>query len=309
MATIERSLIHRMTEQERLARAWLQVRANHGAAGGDDVSLRRFEHRLELNLLNLAIDARGGTYQPARARSAWVSNRGKQRRLTILAVRDRVLQRAALDLLEPRFERSFLDRSFGYRRKRSVVDAVRRVAELRDAGHRYVIDADIQSCFESIDHAILLDLLRPRLRDEPLLKLIQQWMPIGAARGAPRPRGISLGGVISPLLCNAYLHTLDAALERRNIQSVRYADDFVVLCTDAAERQYALGLVQKQLTALRLRLNGRKTRLTDFDEGFQFLGAQFEGRACQVDIEGRTWTFEAHPADWRPEIPDWYGDL
>lgn len=150
------SLLERMLEPVALQRAWAAVAANGGAPGGDEVSLTRFQHRLELNLLKLANQVRDGSYRLGRVRHVTITERGKRRRLTILSVADRVLQRAALGVLQPRFERAFLSSSFGYRPTLGVDDAVRELMRLRDAGLEHVLEVDVADCFGNIDHAILL---------------------------------------------------------------------------------------------------------------------------------------------------------
>jgi retron-type reverse transcriptase len=143
------------------------------------------------------------------------------------------------------------------------------------------VDADIRECFPSLDHELILSLLRRRIVDQDLLDLFALWLPYGRARALRRQEkrhGISLGAVISPLLCNVYLHQLDTALARERLQSVRYADDFVVLCQSERERDHALETVRLTLNSILLELNGEKTRLTSFEEGFTFLGVSFKGR-------------------------------
>ncbi len=274
-------LLGKALELENLYSAWEEVRKNRGAPGGDLISLARFERRLELHLLQLVERVETGAYQPGKVRMATVWTGRKRRELAIWCVADRVLQRATLHVLEPIYERLFYPSSFGYRTGRSVADAVQRALYLRDRGHVWVVDADIRDCFPSLDHQLLLALLRRRILDQDLLDIIALWLPYGRGRALRRsgePKGISLGGVISPLLCNVYLHELDTVLSRERLQSVRYADDFVVLCRTEQERDYALETVRSTLESLLLELNQDKTRLTTFEEGFTFLGVSFKGR-------------------------------
>jgi group II intron reverse transcriptase/maturase len=201
-----------------------------------------------------------------------------------------VLQRAVLHVLEPLFEREFLPSSFGYRSGLAVADAIHRVLNLRDEGYTWVVDADIRDCFPSLDHELILALVGERVMDQDLLDLIALWLPYGrphTLRRSRLPRGISLGGVVSPLLCNIYLHQLDLGLARAGLPSVRYADDFVVLCRARWERDQALDLISAMLAKIRLEVNQDKTRLTTFDEGFTFLGVAFEGRKYRYEWYGK----------------------
>ena len=120
-------------------------------------------------------------------------------------------------------------------------DAVARILLLRDDGYLWIVDADIRDCFPSLDHQLILNLVKRRIMDQDLLDLISLWLPYGRPRISRRsrlPRGISLGSVISPLLCNIYLHELDRELRKKRLQHVRYADDFIVLCTSPEDRGY-----------------------------------------------------------------------
>jgi group II intron reverse transcriptase/maturase len=213
-------------------------------------------------------------------KNVWVPKRGGEgnRPLALWAIRDRVAQRAVVDYLEPHFEARFLDCSFGFRPGRGVVDAVARVVALRDEGHRWVVDADIQDCFDSIDPGLLMGRLREELTDAGLLWLLQSWIEakVMNALAERRPTaGASQGGPISPLLCNVYLHPFDVAITQAGLHLVRYADDLVVLCRRKQDAEGALVAVERALRPLRLVLNPHKTRLVHFDQGFQFLGVFF----------------------------------
>lgn len=300
-------LLSQALDLDNLYLAWGEVRKNKGGPGGDLISLARFERRLELNLLHLAERVQNGAYQPGKVRIVHIQTGQKRREIAIWCVADRVLQRAVLHVLDPIFERVFLPSSFGYRSGRSVADAIQQVLRLRDSGFTWVVDADIRDCFPSLDHQVVLSLLRQKIMDQDLLDLIALWLPYGRPHALTRsrqPRGISLGCVISPLLCNVYLHELDVALQRGRFQWVRYADDFVVLCLTQAERDRAAELVRNTLETLKLELHPTKTRLTSFDGGFTFLGVTFErgkyryqwyGKRVEADDLGESFPLEI---DW-----------
>jgi len=305
-------LLDRALSNRNMALAWEQVSANRGAPGPDAISLKRWERKWEENLVKLRQAALTGTYKPRRPRYVSVPKKGGGfRRLAILTVNDRVLQRAVLNVLDDLFEPMFLPCSFGYRVGRSAKGAVEQVLAARDAGRRWVLDADIDECFDSIDHELLMGFVMERIgAGEPILtRLLDGWLRAG--RSDPRlARGICQGSVLSPLLCNVYLHRLDEALcanpsstsepppspnpsaslkasfgrgkgqgEGEGLPHwthIRYADDFVVLCSTQAEAQQALRCARKTLAGLKLQLERRKTSITHFDAGFVFLGVHFE---------------------------------
>jgi len=276
---------------DNLYTAWEDVRQNKGAPGGDLVTLARFERRLELNLLHLAERVQTGKYVPGKVRMVRIHTGSKRREIAVWCVADRVLQRAVLQVLGSLFERIFLPTSFGYRPHRSVAGAVALILRLRNEGYTWIVDADVRDCFPSLDHELLLSLVRKRVPDQNLLDLIGMWLPYGrtrAVRRSHRPQGISLGGVISPLLCNIYLHELDKALRREHLKVVRYADDFIVVAPTKQGRDRSLEVVRAALSALRLEMNMEKTRLTSFEEGFTFLGVTFKQRKYWYEWHGTT---------------------
>jgi retron-type reverse transcriptase len=207
------------------------------------------------------------------------------------------LQRAALNVLEPRLERGFLPCSYGYRPRRGVRDAVAAIVRLRTLGRTWLLDADIDDCFDSIDHRLLRGFLREEGFDAPTRALLDLWLHSGRVAAAP-DRGLAQGMPISPLLCNIYLHRLDRALTRGRWLLVRYADDFVVCCTGPQQAEAAQRAVTQALDRLHLRLEPAKTRITSFAEGFDFLGAHFEG-------EGVHFLWEDHALALDERTPAW----
>lgn len=296
--------IERIAGIDQLRTAWQAVWENDGAAGGDLVSLARFDRRLDANLIELHDDVRAGTYQPGVARRVHVQFGPKRRALDILPVRDRVLQRAVLDVLTAPIDATFLPASYGYRPGRSLHDAVRRIVKQRDRGLRWVVDADIADCFPNLDRARLLSFVRALVPDPELIRLIEIW--ISALPGAAPGKGISLGAPISPLLCNVYLHHLDVSLTRRRLELVRYADDFVVFCGSQARAEWALRATEKVAAGLDLALNPKKTRIVSFDEGFDFLGVHFEGDRISFHSEGKRVVIDGDLPPIPLDLPDGY---
>lgn len=282
-----------------LRHAWRLVRANHGVPGSDGVTIARFERDLAANLTALARDVRAGVYRPASPLPLQMRRGTKVRLLAIPTVRDRVLQRATLDVLTPRCDPRFAAGSFGYRPGLGVRQAVARIAALRRQGLLWVVDADIADCFASFDHARLRRVVREFVPDPAVCALLDAWIALPGWR-----RGVPLGSVVSPFFCNIYLHALDLALDRRGFPAVRYADDFIVLAPDPARAGQALGATQAILRDLRLELNPRKTGIVSFAAGFTFLGVTFRGADYgwppAEDVDGDAWALAGWTGDGGP---------
>lgn len=271
------TLLTEMLRPDNLRRAWDEVADNEGVAGVDGVSVAVWRRDWEARLVALAADVRGNRYRPGQLRERRIPKAapGQWRLLRIPTITDRVLQRAALQVLQPLYEPRFLECSFGYRPGRGVADAVRAIVGLRRRGFGLVLDADIDDCFNQIDHALLLRFLAEDLPDRSLLPLIDGWNKVDPLTPAA-DRGIPMGSPLSPLLANVYLHRLDVALTEGRFPLVRYADDFIVLAGWPETLQRAYTRTGAALEELKLRYEPDKTRLTDFDRGFDFLGVHFE---------------------------------
>jgi RNA-directed DNA polymerase len=282
------SLIDKVYRPATLAAAWEQVRANRGAAGIDGQSVERFAAQAERYLGELAEELRTERYRAAPVRRVEIAKAdGKTRPLGIPTVKDRIVQAAVKRVIEPIFEQAFLPTSYGFRPGRGCKDALRAVDRLLRAGFTHVVDADLKSYFDSIPRERLQARLEDRLSDGRLLALLGQWLSQDIVQGLRRwtpTQGTPQGAIISPLLANLYLHSLDAVMAQRGYQLVRYADDFVILCASAQEAQAALAEVQAWVEANGLSLHPDKTHVGDcrvVGQGFEFLGYRFEA--------GRRW--------------------
>ena len=276
------ALYDKVHRRDVLVRAWGLVRANRGAAGIDRTTLADVErYGIDRLLDELAADLKGETYRPLPMRRVFISKPGskEQRPLSIPAVRDRIVQAAVKAVIEPIFEADFVECSFGFRPKRSAHDALQVLIDESWRGRRWVVETDIASCFESIPHDRLVAAIEERICDRKLLKLLRALLRAGVMeQGAVRRSvtGTPQGGVVSPLLCNVYLHRLDRVWRTHGCGVlVRYADDLVVMCKTKAEAERALVALRAVLAELGLELKRAKTRivhLREGGEGLDFLG-------------------------------------
>lgn len=277
------SLIDKVYRIETLRAAWKKVEANGGAAGVDRQTVKRFAARAEMYLEELSTALKKGTYRPEPVRRVEIAKGGgKLRPLGIPVVKDRIVQTAVKFVLEPIFEREFVPMSYGFRPGVGCKDALREVERLLRDGYTFVVDADLQSYFDTIPHAQLLKRVEEKISDGRVLELIEgflkqdivqemeRWTPTG---GAPQ------GAVISPLLANIYLHPLDCHIEQKGYRMIRYADDFVLLCRNREQAQAALEELTAWIESHGLSLSTDKTHLGDCrqpGQGFDFLGYHFE---------------------------------
>ena len=283
------SLIDKVTAPATLQVAWEKVRANRGAAGVDGQSVERFERQAELYLGELADGLRDGSYRPQPVRRVEIpKGDGRTRPLGIPAVKDRIVQTALKLVIEPIFEVKFSPTSYGFRPGRGCKDALREVDQLIKQGYTFVVDADLESYFDTIPHARLMHRVEERISDGRVLALVRAFLDQDVLRGVERwtpMAGTPQGAVISPLLANIYLHPLDEVMASRGYRMVRYADDFVVLCQNREEAAAALELIQQWVAENGLRLSPAKTHVGDCrqpGEGFEFLGYRFEAGRRRV---------------------------
>jgi RNA-directed DNA polymerase len=270
--------------EENLQAAFWAVWRNDGAPGVDGQTVQQFNAQEKAELGKLSEELRSKSYRRQPARRVWIPKPGttEKRPLGIPAVRDRTVEAALKHVLEPIFERDFAVRSYGFRPGRGCREAVARVEELLKQGHTWCVDLDFKSYFDTIPHDRLQDLIRQRIQDGSVLALLEQCLKAGVLEELqgwkPTERGSPQGAVISPLLANLYLNPLDHAMVHHGWETVRYADDLVVLCRSKEEAEGALAFLCQWAEAAGLTVHPTKTRIVHVQsESFDFLGWHFSG--------------------------------
>jgi RNA-directed DNA polymerase len=276
------SLFDKVFALPNLQRAWQQVAANGGAAGSDRMTIAKFAENAEERLAQLAADLRAKTYRPQPVRRVFIPKAGGgQRPLGIPSIRDRIVQQALRQILEPIFEGKFSQRSHGFRPERGCATALDVVDRAIRYGYQWVVDADLQAFFDTVDHERLLAALNAEIADGSVLRLIRQILKAGVvlpetATTEPTELGTPQGGPLSPLLANVYLHAFDERMVQAGYGLVRYADDFVIFAKSEGEAAAALTLARAVLEGeWGLRLHPEKTRVVSVAHGFEFLGFHY----------------------------------
>jgi RNA-directed DNA polymerase len=323
------SLVDKVIRPTTLDAAWRKVARNNGAAGVDGQSIERFAAQAERYLRELYLSLQDGSYRPHPVKRVEIpKGDGRTRPLGIPTVKDRVVQTALKMAIEPIFEVQFRPGSYGFRPGRSGKDALREVDRLLKEGFTWVVDADLKSYFDTIPHDRLMALVASAIRDGPVLSLIEGFLRQDIMKEMARwqpTTGTPQGAVISPLLANIYLHPLDLLMEQSGRRTVRYADDFVVLCRTEDDALAALRQVEGWVTANGLRLHPDKTRVGDSrqpGEGFEFLGYRFEAgrrlvrkkslkalrdKVRSKTIRSRGDSLERIISDLNPTLRGWFG--
>jgi len=281
----------------RLAHDGVAQNAGSITAGCDGINMEAFDENLEENLQKLAQELKAETFEPYPVRRTFIpKSNGKERPLGIPTIRDRIVQEALRMILEPIYEADFSQYSFGFRPNRCTMDAIKAILWSTTEHKKFfwVIEGDISSYFDTINHKKLLKLLGKRIKDRKLLKLTWKFLRAGVMEGKlfrDTKLGTPQGGIVSPLLANVYLHELDRYMTRYtsltqkekgarrnqgkgNYTYIRYADDFVVLGNGTKEEAEAM---KEELHTfldqnLMLRLSKEKTKVTHLNDGFNFLG-------------------------------------
>ena len=264
-------------EAPNMRRAWKAVKANAGAAGVDGRDIEHTRTYLKAHWEDIARKLRAGQYRPGAIREVPIPKaNGGTRTLGIPNVQDRLIQQAILQMLTPVFDPGMSEHSYGFRPGRSAHDAIDAARAYVAAGKRWVVDIDLKSYFDRINHDKLMHALSRRMRDKTLLRLIGDYLraPMQAVDGGKRARncGTPQGGPLSPLLANIYLHPLDCELAKRGVAFVRYADDIAIFAgSERAAKRILASVVKWIEEELKVEVNRDKSG-TGRSQDTQLLG-------------------------------------
>lgn len=285
------SLYDQMLQEQRLLRAFAKVKSNKGAAGIDGQSVTDFTVHLSEEIARLVRELKDKNYRPKPVRRVEIpKSDGGVRQLGIPTVRDRVVQQAMLDILQPIFDPDFHPSSYGYRPGRSCHQAIAKASLfIRRYRRRWVVDMDLSRCFDTLNHDLIIQQFRRKVVDGSILRLLRMFLQSGimtddgwqaSVLGSPQ------GGVISPLIANVYLDAFDQQMKQRGHRIVRYADDILILCSSKRGAENAFKVARKYLEEeLRLKVNERKSQIVQSKDGVRYLGVVIESRYTRLQSE------------------------
>ena len=282
------SLIDKIYRRENLHTAFKKVKHNHGAPGIDGETVLDFALELDANIELLHVELKTNTYVPLPVKRIEIPKPdGGIRPLGIPTVRDRVVQQAYVNVLEPYFEKDFHPSSYGYRKGRSQHQAVAKArCFMKEHELEHVVDMDISRCFDTLDHDLIIKAVGEKVSDGRVLSLTRQFLESGVmVDGAfeASELGSPQGGVCSPLLSNIYLDYLDKRMQAKGIRIVRFADDILMFARTKEQAGNYQAFATKVLEGeLKLTVNPEKTCLTSLGEGVSFLGFILKGKYTQV---------------------------
>jgi len=312
------SLYDRLLSPERLTRAFRKVKANNGKPGIDGQTVEAFAQALPDEIVMLVRELRDKSYRPHPVKRVTIpKDGGGVRELGIPTVRDRVVQQALLEILQPIFDPEFHPSSYGYRPGHSAHQAVAK-AELfiRKYNLRHVVDMDLSRCFDTLNHDLILGGLRKRVVDGSVLGLVRQFLQSGVMTDEgwkEVEEGSPQGGVISPLLANIYLDVFDQEMKSRGHRIVRYADDILILTRSKIAAENALKQASRYLEEeLKLTVNPQKTEVVNSRDGVKFLGMVIhtgytrirEKKVCGLKEKVRKMTRRNSPVNLAKVIKD-----
>lgn len=272
-------LLERILQRDNLNRAYLQVERNHGAPGIDGMTVEEALPWLKEHKEDLLESLRNGSYKPSPVRRKDIPKPdGGTRQLGIPTVIDRIIQQAIAQILIPIYEPQFSDASYGYRPGRSAKEAIRKVKKYAEEGYTHAVQVDLSKYFDTINHDLLLNLLRQAVKDGRVIKLIKKYLKSGIMADGVIVRteqGTSQGGPLSPLLANIYLNEFDQEWKRRGMKHIRYADDIIILTKSKRAAEHQLESSRKYLEGkLKLTMNTEKSKVVSVFaiKRFKFLG-------------------------------------
>ena len=283
------SLIDKIYRKENLELAFKRVKQNNGAPGIDGETVSNFEDKIELNIEFLHERLKTNEYVPSPVRRVEIEKPdGGIRLLGIPTVKDRVVQQAIVNIIEPIFDPTFHPSSYGYRPKHSQHQAVAKAERFMNKyGLEHVVDMDLSKCFDTLDHEIIIEAVSEHISDGRVLDLIKKFLKSGVMHRdniSETEVGSPQGGVISPLISNIYLNQFDQKMMSRGIRIVRYADDILIFVKDKKTagnyKAYATKVLEREL---KLKVNNMKTKLTNVNEGVAFLGFVIRSKTLSIN--------------------------
>ena len=295
----EPDLLGKILEKDNLNRAYKRVKANKGAPGVDGMTIEEALPWLREHNRELVERIRKGKYTPSPVRRVEIPKPdGGKRKLGIPTVIDRIIQQAMAQQLIPIYEPLFSENSFGYRPGRGAKDAIGRIKEYAEQGYTRAVVLDLSKYFDTLNHDILLNLLRKQVKDERVVQMIKRYLKSGVMEDGVAERteeGSPQGGNLSPLLSNVYLNEFDWEFQRRGVPCVRYADDIVLLAKSERAAQRLLESSRKYLErTLKLKVNQEKSRVVSV---FAIKNFKFLGFALGRNREGVY--VRVHPKSWK----------
>ena len=280
-------MIEKVLTKGNLKQAFHKVRSNNGSAGVDKMTVHELHEHLTENWHTYLQQITNENYQPQPILGVEIpKSNGKVRMLGIPTVVDRFLQQAVTQILTPLFEVEFEDFSYGFRPNRNAQQAVLKAQEYINSGYNHIVDIDLKSFFDEVDHCILLQLLFRKVKCKKLLKLIRKWLrsPMSIkGKLIKRRKGVPQGSPISPLLSNIMLNELDKVMDKMGLRYVRYADDFSIYCKSKAEARKIGNKVYLYLKdKLKLPINREKSGIRKPSQ-FKILGFGFTSTFTKGD--------------------------
>ena len=294
----ELDILGKILNKDNLNRAYKRVKANKGAPGVDGMTVEEAFEWLKEHNHELTERIRKGHYTPSPVRRVEIPKPdGGIRKLGIPTVIDRIIQQAMTQQLIPIYEPKFSDGSFGYRPGRSAKDAVQRIKEYAEQGYTRAVVLDLSKYFDTLNHELLVNILRRDIKDERVIQMIKRYLRSGVMENGvvvETEEGSPQGGNLSPLLANIYLNEFDQEFNKRGVPCIRYADDIVLLAKSERASERLLESSTKFLKGtLKLKVNREKSRTVSVFaiRNFKYLGFCFgrNGKGIYVRVHGKSW--------------------
>ena len=291
-------ILGKILDKDNLNRAYKRVKANKGAPGVDGMTIEQALPWLKEHNHELTEKIRKGHYTPSPVRRVEIPKPdGGVRKLGIPTVTDRIIQQAITQQLMPIFEPLFSDGSYGYRPGRSAKDAIQKIKEYAEAGYTRAVVLDLSKYFDTLNHELLINILRRNVKDERVIQMIKRYLKSGVMENGvvmETEEGSPQGGNISPLLANIYLNEFDQEFSKRGVPCIRYADDIVLLAKSERASERLLESSTKYLEGtLKLKVNREKSRTVSVfaKRNFKYLGFCLgkNGKGIYIRVHAKSW--------------------